>query len=86
MKVINVCVVILKEEDETLKSADSGLQMRGDDDEELRMLASLKREQEENECRGSGLHVSHVSMSSDDASTWTHISTVCPSLELQYHI
>ncbi|GLD64572.1 uncharacterized protein AKAME5_001611100 [Lates japonicus] len=79
-----------EEEDETLKPVDSScynfhllgsLRMHGDDDEELRMLASLKREQEEDECRASGLSASQIhqcnvsiSMSSDDASTWTHIS------------
>ncbi|KAL7407033.1 hypothetical protein ABVT39_001855 [Epinephelus coioides] len=78
-----------EEEDEnTLKPVDSSLhllsslQMHGDDDDdELRMLASLKREQEEDECRASGLSASQIhqcnvsiSMSSDDASTWTHIS------------
>ncbi|XP_031709711.1 uncharacterized protein C3orf67 homolog [Anarrhichthys ocellatus] len=85
-------VIILKAEDtNTLKPVDSSnynlhvlssLRMHGDDDHELRMLASLKREQEEYECRASGLSVSQihhcnvsVSMSSDDASTWTHIST-----------
>ncbi|XP_040890484.1 uncharacterized protein C3orf67 homolog isoform X2 [Toxotes jaculatrix] len=76
--------------DETLKPVDSSLydlhllgslRMDGDDDEELRMLASLKREQEEDECRASGLSASQIhqcnvsiSMSSDDTSTWTHIS------------
>ncbi|KAM8868567.1 protein CFAP20DC isoform 1-T1 [Synchiropus picturatus] len=51
------------------------------DDEEMRMLASLRREQEEDENQASGLsasqiHQCHVSMSmsSDDNSTWTHIS------------
>ncbi|XP_042362514.1 uncharacterized protein C3orf67 homolog [Plectropomus leopardus] len=76
------------EEDDTLKPVDSSLhllsslQMHGDDDDELRMLASLKREQEEDECRASGLSASQIhqcnvsiSMSSDDASTWTHIYT-----------
>ncbi|KAM8915769.1 protein CFAP20DC isoform 2-T2 [Spinachia spinachia] len=55
---------------------------RGDDQHELRMLASLKREQEEYECGASGLSASQIhhcnvsiSMSSDDASTWTHVST-----------
>lgn len=55
-----------------------------DDDEELQMLASLKREQEEKECRALGLSASQIqqcdvsiSLSSDDTSTWTHISTVC---------
>ncbi|XP_062419763.1 uncharacterized protein C3orf67 homolog isoform X2 [Pungitius pungitius] len=55
---------------------------RGDDEHELRMLASLKREQEEYECGASGLSASQIhhcnvsiSTSSDDASTWTHIST-----------
>ncbi|XP_040014582.1 uncharacterized protein C3orf67 homolog isoform X1 [Xiphias gladius] len=79
-----------KEADETLKPVDSShynLQllgsprMHGDDDEELKMLASLKREQEEDEYRASGLSGSQIhqcnvsiSMSSDDTSTWTHIS------------
>uniref|UniRef100_A0A3B4YVV4 CFAP20 domain containing n=1 Tax=Seriola lalandi dorsalis TaxID=1841481 RepID=A0A3B4YVV4_SERLL len=79
-----------EEEDEKLEPVDSShydshllgsLRMHGDDDEELRMLASLKREQEEDECRASGLSASQIhqcnvsiSMSSDDASTWTHIS------------
>uniref|UniRef100_A0A3Q0SGG3 Uncharacterized protein n=1 Tax=Amphilophus citrinellus TaxID=61819 RepID=A0A3Q0SGG3_AMPCI len=49
------------------------------DDEELRMLASLRREQEEDECKASGLsssqiHRCNISISSDDTSTWTHIS------------
>lgn len=91
----DVWMVVLKEgkEDETLKPVDSShydlhllgsLQMHGDDDEELRMLASLKREQEEDECRPSGLSASQIhqcnvsiSMSSDDTSTWTHITMVC---------
>ncbi|XP_070707199.1 protein CFAP20DC [Pempheris klunzingeri] len=79
-----------EEEDNTLKAVDSSdysvhllsnLQMHGDDDEELRMLASLKREHEEDEYRASGLSASQIhqcnvsiSMSSDDTSTWTHIS------------
>ncbi|XP_033995219.1 uncharacterized protein C3orf67 homolog [Trematomus bernacchii] len=57
------------------------LRTHGEDEEELRMLASLKREHEEDECKASGLSASQiqhcnvsVSMSSDDASTWTHIS------------
>ncbi|XP_023136099.2 uncharacterized protein C3orf67 homolog isoform X2 [Amphiprion ocellaris] len=78
------------EEEEALKPVESShydlhllgsLRIRGDDDEELRMLASLKREQEEDECRASGLSASQIhqcnvsiSMSSDDTSTWTHIS------------
>ncbi|KAK9528924.1 hypothetical protein VZT92_013053 [Zoarces viviparus] len=87
-------VIVLKAEDtNTLKPVDSSnydlhvlssLRMHRDDDHEVRMLASLKREQEEYECRASGLSASQihhcnvsVSMSSDDASTWTHISTVC---------
>ncbi|XP_053171503.1 uncharacterized protein C3orf67 homolog [Scomber japonicus] len=79
-------------EDKTLKPVDSSacalrlvsssVQMHGDDDdEELRMLASLKREQEEDECRASGFSASQIhqcnvsiSISSDDTSTWTHIS------------
>ncbi|XP_010780761.1 protein CFAP20DC isoform X2 [Notothenia coriiceps] len=59
----------------------SSLRTHGEDEEELRMLASLKREHEEDECKASGLSASQiqhcnvsVSMSSDDASTWTHIS------------
>lgn len=85
----------LKEEDEDamLKAVNSShyiqqlrssRQMHADDDEELRMLASLKREQEEDECRALGLSLSQIqqcdvsiSLSSDDTSTWTHISTVC---------
>ncbi|KAJ4927103.1 hypothetical protein JOQ06_014840, partial [Pogonophryne albipinna] len=62
----------------------SSLRTHGEDEEELRMLASLKREHEEDECKASGLSASQiqhcnvsVSMSSDDASTWTHISKVC---------
>uniref|UniRef100_A0A3Q3SKR7 Uncharacterized protein n=1 Tax=Mastacembelus armatus TaxID=205130 RepID=A0A3Q3SKR7_9TELE len=82
--------LILKEEDERLKPVDTShsalhllenLRMHGDDDEELQMLASLKREQEEDECRASGLSASQIhhcnvsiSMSSDDTSTWMHIS------------
>ncbi|CAJ1050649.1 uncharacterized protein C3orf67 homolog [Xyrichtys novacula] len=61
----------------------SSLQVHGeDDDEELRMLASLKRQQEEDEFRASGLSATQIhrcnvsiSMSSDNTSTWTHIST-----------
>ncbi|XP_076607536.1 protein CFAP20DC isoform X1 [Chaetodon auriga] len=83
-------VLLISEEDNTPKPVDSSdynshplgsLQMHGDDDEELRMLASLKREQEEDEPRASGLSASQIhqcnisiSMSSDDTSTWTHIS------------
>ncbi|XP_033940073.1 protein CFAP20DC isoform X1 [Pseudochaenichthys georgianus] len=59
----------------------SSLRTHGEDEEELRMLASLKREHEEDEWKASGLSASQiqhcnvsVSMSSDDASTWTHIS------------
>ncbi|XP_034388150.1 uncharacterized protein C3orf67 homolog isoform X2 [Cyclopterus lumpus] len=79
------------EDNNTLKPVDSSdynlhmlsrLRMHGDDDHELRMLASLKREQDKYECRASGLSASQIhhcnvsiSMSSDDASTWTHIST-----------
>ncbi|XP_038552902.1 uncharacterized protein C3orf67 homolog isoform X2 [Micropterus salmoides] len=79
-----------EEEDKTLQPVDSSdynlrllssLRMHGGDDEELQMLASLKREQEEDECRAPGLSASQIhqcnvsiSMSSDDASTWTHIS------------
>lgn len=91
---VNVlCFMGLKEkEDVMLKTAYSShyvqqlhgsSQMYEDDDEELRMLASLKREQEE-ECRAVGLSASQIqqcdvsiSLSSDDTSTWTHISMVC---------
>uniref|UniRef100_A0A3B4G784 Uncharacterized protein n=1 Tax=Pundamilia nyererei TaxID=303518 RepID=A0A3B4G784_9CICH len=93
-EVISVLLVInLKEEeeDETLKPVDSSHcdsdllgSPQTQDDEELRMLASLKREQEEDECKASGLSASQIhrcnvsiSMSSDDTSTWTHISLVC---------
>lgn len=55
-----------------------------EDDEELQMLASLQRQQDEDECRAPVLSASQVrqcdvsiSLSSDDASTWTHISQVC---------
>lgn len=87
-----------EEEDDTLKHVDSShyglhlldsLRMQGDDDEELRMLASLKREQEEDECRASGVSASQIhqcnvsiSMSIDNTSTWTHISMVCTILLL----
>ncbi|XP_034442229.1 uncharacterized protein C3orf67 homolog isoform X1 [Hippoglossus hippoglossus] len=87
-------VIILKEEDKTshepVDSSHYSFHLFGsprmhgdddDDDEELRMLASLKREQEEDECRASGPSASQIhqcnvsiSMSSDDASTWTHIT------------
>ncbi|KAL6112038.1 cfap20dc [Pungitius sinensis] len=79
------------EDSDTLKPVDFGNhksrvasrpRTRGDDEHELRMLASLKREQEEYECGASGLSASQIhhcnvsiSTSSDDASTWTHIST-----------
>nr|XP_012773903.2 uncharacterized protein C3orf67 homolog isoform X2 [Maylandia zebra] len=89
-KVISVLLVInlKEEEDETLKPVDSSHcdsdllgSPQTQDDEELRMLASLKREQEEDECKASGLSASQIhrcnvsiGMSSDDTSTWTHIS------------
>uniref|UniRef100_A0A3Q4MYP8 OCRE domain-containing protein n=1 Tax=Neolamprologus brichardi TaxID=32507 RepID=A0A3Q4MYP8_NEOBR len=93
-EVISVLLVInlkAEEEDETLKPVDSShcdldllSSPQTQDDEELRMLASLKREQEEDECKASGLSASQIhrcnvsiSMSSDDTSTWTHISLVC---------
>lgn len=85
-------VILQKEEDDKpLQPVDSNnvhrlssLRMQdAADEEELQMLASLKREQEEDECRGSGLSASQIhhcnvsiSMSIDDASTWTHISMV----------
>ncbi|KAM9799464.1 protein CFAP20DC isoform 3-T3 [Syngnathus typhle] len=81
----------VKEEDNTIQPADSGdwhtkpvgsLQLHDGDDDELQMLASLKREQEEDEYKASGLTASqihqcnvNVSLSSEDASTWTRIST-----------
>uniref|UniRef100_A0A3P9CGM5 Uncharacterized protein n=1 Tax=Maylandia zebra TaxID=106582 RepID=A0A3P9CGM5_9CICH len=92
-EVISVLLVInlKEEEDETLKPVDSSHcdsdllgSPQTQDDEELRMLASLKREQEEDECKASGLSASQIhrcnvsiGMSSDDTSTWTHISLVC---------
>lgn len=81
MYVISVSRVIV------LKEGDNSLRVHGDDDEELRMLASLKREQEEDECRASGFSASQIhqcnvsiSVSSDDASTWTHIFMVCAAI------
>ncbi|KAM8756571.1 protein CFAP20DC [Acanthopagrus schlegelii] len=72
----------IKLDDTRHKAGDNSLRVHGDDDEELRMLASLKREQEEDECRASGFSASQIhqcnvsiSVSSDDASTWTHIFT-----------
>ncbi|KAM4582546.1 protein CFAP20DC [Fundulus diaphanus] len=77
-----------KEEDEILRTVESSnyvSQLHGntrmcEDDEELRMLASLKRQQDEDECRAPALSASHIhqcdvstSLSSDDASTWTRI-------------
>ncbi|XP_015247665.1 PREDICTED: uncharacterized protein C3orf67 homolog [Cyprinodon variegatus] len=56
------------------------MRMYEDDEEELRMLASLKRQEEEDECRVPALRASQIhqcdvsiSLSSDDPSTWTHI-------------
>ncbi|XP_030585559.1 protein CFAP20DC isoform X2 [Archocentrus centrarchus] len=75
-----------EDKDETLKPVDSShcdldpfSILHTQDDEELRMLASLRREQEEDECKASGLsssqiHRCNISISSDDTSTWTHIS------------
>lgn len=93
-------LVLKEEEDKTLQPVDSSdynlrllssLRMHGGDDEELQMLASLKREQEEDECRAPGLSASQIhqcnvsiSMSSDDASTWTHISMVCAIIHMCY--
>uniref|UniRef100_A0A3Q2PJ24 CFAP20 domain containing n=1 Tax=Fundulus heteroclitus TaxID=8078 RepID=A0A3Q2PJ24_FUNHE len=77
-----------KEEDEILRTVESSnyvSQLHGntrmcEDDEELRMLASLKRQQDEDECGAPALSASHIhqcdvstSLSSDDASTWTHV-------------
>ncbi|KAM9758006.1 protein CFAP20DC [Menidia menidia] len=80
-----------EQEYEALKTVDSShyllrphrsLRMDTCDDEELRMLASLRREQEEDECSSLALSTSQIhqcavsiSMSSDDTSTWTHMST-----------
>ncbi|MED6235653.1 hypothetical protein ATANTOWER_030907 [Ataeniobius toweri] len=82
-----------EEEDEMLRTVESSnyvSQLHGstgmceDDDEELQMLASLKRQQDEDECRAPALSASQIhqcdvsiSLSSDDASTWTHIPQVC---------
>ncbi|XP_061779561.1 protein CFAP20DC isoform X3 [Nerophis lumbriciformis] len=79
-----------KEEDETIQPGDCGdwhlkptsrLQLHEGDDDELQMLASLKRQQEEDESRASGLSASLIqqcnvsmSLSSEDNSTWTHVS------------
>ncbi|XP_054586634.2 protein CFAP20DC isoform X2 [Nothobranchius furzeri] len=77
-----------EEEDEKLKAVDSSHyisrprgSMQEEDDEEQRMLESLKREQEEDECGAPSLSTSQIhrcdvsiSLSCDDASTWTHIS------------
>ncbi|XP_054877272.1 uncharacterized protein C3orf67 homolog isoform X2 [Poeciliopsis prolifica] len=79
-----------EEENEMLRTVESSnyvsqlhasTRMCEDDDEELQMLASLKRQQDEDECRAPVLSASQVhqcdvsiSLSSDDASTWTHIS------------
>uniref|UniRef100_A0A8C6WZI9 Zgc:162324 n=1 Tax=Neogobius melanostomus TaxID=47308 RepID=A0A8C6WZI9_9GOBI len=58
------------------------------DDEELRMLASLKREHEAEESAvalsDSQIHQCHVSLSvsSDDTSTWTHNSMVCVLIQM----
>ncbi|XP_077387162.1 protein CFAP20DC isoform X2 [Festucalex cinctus] len=81
----------LEEEDNAIQPGDSGdwhlnpassLQSHGGDDVELQMLASLKREQEEDEYKASGLSASQIhqcnvsmSLSSEDTSTWTHIPT-----------
>ncbi|XP_019751269.1 protein CFAP20DC isoform X1 [Hippocampus comes] len=80
-----------KEEDDTIQPGDRGdwhsnpansLQLRGGDDAELQMLASLQRErEEEDERKASGLSASQIhqcnvsmSLSSEDTSTWTHTS------------
>ncbi|XP_077430120.1 protein CFAP20DC isoform X2 [Vanacampus margaritifer] len=81
----------LLEEDNAIQPGDSGdwhlnparsPEWHGGDEVELQMLASLKREQEEDEYKASGLSASQIhqcnvsmSLSSEDASTWTHIST-----------
>ncbi|CAG5980421.1 unnamed protein product, partial [Menidia menidia] len=80
-----------EQEYEALKTVDSShyllrphrsLRMDTCDDEELQMLASLRKEQEEDECSSLALSTSQIhqcavsiSMSSDDTSTWTHMST-----------
>ncbi|KAM6927833.1 protein CFAP20DC [Xenentodon cancila] len=87
-----------EEEDETLKTDDSSpnvlqldgtLRMQDDDGEELQMLASLKREQDEDKCIAPGLSASQihqcgvsVSLSSDDASAWT---CTYPPVNQGYH-
>ncbi|XP_068172226.1 protein CFAP20DC [Antennarius striatus] len=81
--------LVLKDDEPSPRLAESGgydlhslsrLQLH--DDEELQMLASLKRQQEEDECRASGLSASQIqhcnvsiSMNSEDTPTWTHSST-----------
>lgn len=87
-----------KEIDKPLKPVDSSscdfhllssLRIQGvdDEEEELEMLATLKREQDEDEYRDSGITASQIhqcnvsiSMSSDNASICTHISMVCTIL------
>uniref|UniRef100_A0A3Q2YA51 CFAP20 domain containing n=1 Tax=Hippocampus comes TaxID=109280 RepID=A0A3Q2YA51_HIPCM len=82
---------VRSEEDDTIQPGDRGdwhsnpansLQLRGGDDAELQMLASLQRErEEEDERKASGLSASQIhqcnvsmSLSSEDTSTWTHTS------------
>uniref|UniRef100_A0A3Q2YMR0 CFAP20 domain containing n=1 Tax=Hippocampus comes TaxID=109280 RepID=A0A3Q2YMR0_HIPCM len=70
----------------------NSLQLRGGDDAELQMLASLQRErEEEDERKASGLSASQIhqcnvsmSLSSEDTSTWTHTSVVCTRFDFSY--
>uniref|UniRef100_A0A087YHF9 CFAP20 domain containing n=1 Tax=Poecilia formosa TaxID=48698 RepID=A0A087YHF9_POEFO len=89
------------EENEILRTVESSnyasqlhasTRMCEDDDEELQMLASLKRQQDEDECRAPALSASQVhqcdvsiSLSSDDASTWTHISQLPGAVNQGHH-
>ncbi|KAJ7999884.1 hypothetical protein DPEC_G00199040 [Dallia pectoralis] len=71
---------LFEQEEEELRKLDSR-PLREDEEEELRMLDSLRREQEEEDKGGgaTGLSASqidhcNVSISSDDTSTWTHMT------------
>lgn len=79
--VFSLMVLKAEEGDDATEAVDSEL-LCSLDEEELRMLASLKREQEEEESRASGLSASQihqctvgVSLSSEDASTWTRLAS-----------
>uniref|UniRef100_A0A3B3Y917 Uncharacterized protein n=1 Tax=Poecilia mexicana TaxID=48701 RepID=A0A3B3Y917_9TELE len=77
----NISILRTVESSNYASQLQASTRMCEDDDEELQMLASLKRQQDEDECRAPALSASQVhqcdvsiSLSSDDASTWTHIS------------